>query len=139
MKREALKGREFDWWAIDRDDHLALFATAGYGPIPEAVLHATRSEDDDGEILRRVVACLPQSSKWNEQGRGPGKCDEWRDLGSRGVFVYDWLHWSGPYERVIEPLVPVLAAALPSELRNILRAVSISDSFALTARAEAPP
>lgn len=41
IAREDFMGLELDFLAVDRDGHVALFCTAGYGPIPEAT--ATKS------------------------------------------------------------------------------------------------
>jgi hypothetical protein len=30
-------GLEFDWLGVDRHGHVAVFTTAGYGPVPEGV------------------------------------------------------------------------------------------------------
>jgi len=38
IKREDITGLEFDWFAIDQDEHIAVFCSAGNVEIPELVL-----------------------------------------------------------------------------------------------------
>ena len=126
MKREDLCGLEFDWFAVDRDDHIGVFSTAGYGEIPVAVL--------DGHIAPQDVNCetnlvktMPVAGGWSPEGRGPGRCQEWKDLAARGVYVFDWRHWAGPYERIILPGTPVRLAAVPRESQDAFRLVGMRD------------
>jgi len=69
---------------------------------------------------------MPEIGGHRVEGRGPGACEDYRLFGNRGLYVYDWKHWSGPYERIIVPTVPVRADTLSSETLALLRAVNIS-------------
>jgi hypothetical protein len=107
VDRNQLLGLEFDFALIDGDGHVALFSTAGYGPIPKNVLAAAEpSERADPQSV--LLASLPEVGAARVEGRGPGTCTEWPALGCRGVFVYDWLAHDGPYERVIAPEVAIV-------------------------------
>jgi hypothetical protein len=119
--REKLIGLEFDFLAIDRDGHVALFATAGYGPIPEAALTLTDDEQllSVEDVALRALAIV---GAWQELGRGAGKCQEWRELGSRGLFVFDWKHREGPYELVVSPSRALNADELTAPLRRVVSA-----------------
>jgi hypothetical protein len=44
---------------------------------------------------------MPEIGGHRVEGHGLGWCKDWRLLGNRGLYVYDWKHWSGPYERII--------------------------------------
>lgn len=78
-----LQGIEFDWFAIDSNGHIALFATAGEGFVPEAVIrcHENHSATSDS---------LPTSRY--------GTSEVWRDYADLGLFVFDWALPGGPYE-----------------------------------------
>jgi hypothetical protein len=93
---EDVSGIEFDFVARDRDGHIALFATSGRGPFPSSVR-------EDAQPEAELIRAFQISGKAIPEGRGPGTCVEWRQLGERGVFVFDWLRPAGPYERVISP------------------------------------
>lgn len=77
-----LSGLEFDWFAVDSEGNLALFATAGEGFIPYFVgeHHAKHSS---------VSASLsaPQA----------GTREVWNDYAALGLFVFDWALPGGPY------------------------------------------
>ncbi len=125
MRRDDMRGLEFDWWAIDQDDHVALFCTAGQGDIPTEVLKAYGDQPTDPD-LRDLIPQLVPSGPWQEEGRGPGTCREFRDLGARGVFVFDGLLAPGPYERIIRPANPVRLHALPTGVREAVVLVRLS-------------
>jgi len=55
MSRQEVEGGEFDWFAVDGNGHLGHFATAGYGPVPAAVLSRLAEVRD----LDERVLCLP--------------------------------------------------------------------------------
>lgn len=53
----------------------------------------------------------------------PGRIDDWLEMARRGLFGYDWQHWSGPYLRAATPSVPIQIADLPTELREAVSVV----------------
>jgi hypothetical protein len=112
MGREAVEGGEFDWFAVDGAGHVGHFATAGFGPVPASVLARL---DESWELPERVLA-LPAIGQ--ATGHLPGRIDDWLEMARRGLFSYDWQHWSGPYRRAATPSVPVHVADLPAELRR---------------------
>ena len=125
-RQEILGIVEFDWFAIDSVGELTLCSSAGFGEIPEIVLQQCSLADSPIQHLDRLIALMPEIGSHRAEGRGPGACREWPSLGNRGVYVYDWKHYSGPYERIIVPDVPVRADALCSEILASLRPVTIS-------------
>jgi hypothetical protein len=124
MTRDSLYGLEFDWLAFDADGHLALCSSAGYGEIPAVVLENT-SEDDAWNAAESLLLTLPVIGEATAEGRGPGSCAEWPALASRGVFIFDWNHWRGPYERIVVPSVAVPRPQLARDLRRRLLVVDL--------------
>lgn len=124
MKREDYEGLEYDWFAVDADLHVAVFSTAGWGEIPSVVLEANPPWDDS-ETERILAERLAPTGRYLPEGRGPGTCEEWKLLAERGIYVFDWRHWSGPYERIVAPSVPVRLAAIPDELQRPFSAVKL--------------
>ena len=96
-----IDGMEFDWFASDPEGAFAVFATAGFGPVPDSVREAIASHDAIGDSIEVI--------NW-------GSCDIWQSFSSVGLFVYDWSVMEGRYLRVAEPTV-----ALRSDLAANLR------------------
>lgn len=86
-----LTGLEFDWFAVDRDGRLALFASAGEGFLPGGVgaHHVDYSELSDS---------LPAPRS--------GTSDVWSDYAALGLFVFDWALPGGPYQKRASPICP---------------------------------
>ena len=136
MKRDAVVGEEFDWWAVDCDDHVALFSTAGYGEVPTDVLDAYGDPSAQPQ-LGTLLPLINFTTTWREVGRGPGTSDEFRQLGAHGMFVFDWRHWHGPYERIVRPDVAARVRDLPHLVRESvvlvgLRAVCFAEVAGVT-------
>lgn len=100
------QGTEFDWFALDEAGEVAVFATAGFGPVPTQV--RTASEDHDAIGDRITVT-------------GWGTPDVWDSYARVGLFAYDWDDSLHCYSRVRQPSqpiseglsVPLAAMALP--------------------------
>lgn len=125
-RKDEYVGTEFDWFLIDRFGALGACSTAGYGEIPAAVLRDLPEGREPIEFIDSIISTLPQSGSHSVQGEGPGACSEWRQLGNRGLFVFDWQSWSRSYVCVIRPVTPFKAGQLPSDLYGHLRPVIAS-------------
>jgi hypothetical protein len=88
-KLREVQGVEFDWFAIDQDGHVALFATAGFGPVPASVLAASGAHDAVGQSIAI---------------RGFGSSTVWESYAQVGLYAFDWSDTKGSYVRVAEPL-----------------------------------
>jgi hypothetical protein len=122
VDRKQLLGREFDFAFGDEDGHVALFSTAGYGPVPKAALMA-KGVEALPEPEQVMLANLSEIGSVQSEGRGPGQCAEWPALGRRGVYVYDWRPHSGPYERIIVPEIATTSNAVGSCVVSLLAGV----------------
>ena len=98
-------GMEFDWVAADRNGSVALFSTAGYGPIPDGVLD---QRDHHSTMIARI----------EDLAEIPGSTDLLTYNGPVPVYVYDWTVHSGPYCRAQTPRGgnPVTVGDLPEQL-----------------------
>ncbi len=117
MSREVIEGGEFDWFAVDGVGHVGHFATAGFGPVPTAILARL---GELRELNERFIA-LPAIG--DATGHLPGQIDDWLEMARRGLFAYDWQHWSGPYRRAATPSLPVQVAELPPVFRQSLSVI----------------
>ena len=111
--RPELQGREVDWFAVDGEGHLALFATAGEGFVPEVAL--ARIEEHEA-----LAESLPAPHAGNRS--------VWNDYAAQGFFVYDWSLPGGPYERRAVPTAS-MAAQLRARVLAIGELPTAQESF----------
>ena len=102
---EHIEGGEFDWFAIDRAGEIALFATAGEGSIPIAVIN--------NHIEHSNISNTLNSPNW-------GSDKVWDDYAILGFYVFDWELHGGSYNRKSIPL-----SVITSELKS--KIISITD------------
>lgn len=134
--REDLYGWGFDFLAVDQNDQLALFCSSGYGEIPPSALNfffkgSAPLLEELPDYERELIDQLPSFGAATIEGRGVGQCTAWLELGRRGLFVYDWLDYHGPYDRLVSPSIPITSRQLPSGLRDVI-ALTLPSSFAAT-------
>ncbi len=108
VERRDFFGLEFDFLAVDDDDHVAFFSSAGYGPLPVAVLDRPEREQEAVE----AVEALPIVSEIGHRPVGEGDFSFWLIRVERGLFVYDWERTYGPYRRLAAPVSPVSIDAM---------------------------
>ena len=99
-------GEEFDWFAFDEAGQVAVFATAGSGPVHAQVPLEASIHDAVGDRI--------EVSGW-------GTNAVWDSYARVGLYAYDWDGQQNCYRRVAEPFLAVTeelsahlgAAALP--------------------------
>jgi hypothetical protein len=110
----AAHSMDTQWFAVDRDGHVALFITGEAGSMP-----LTASEGDVDEALRAL------GSKQTEEGLDYDEEAIGQELARLGVHVYeddsDW--FTGPYRRAHKPKKPLHVDQLPPELRQQVKEV----------------
>jgi hypothetical protein len=123
-------GFDWAWLATDKDGHVAVFTTAGCGPIPVDHLnssHDTFEFDVEREISRLAERC---SAKMLVDLPRP---DSFVTLAQRGFFTFDWfdIHRSEQestkmYEAMAVPAEPILISSLPEKIAVIATQLSFS-------------
>ncbi len=104
MNREdEITGREFDWFAIDINNDIAVFSTAGSGNASQTVLNNYEEHDSISETL--------ETENWGSE-------NVWNDLANYGFYVFDWKLNQGPYIRKITP-ARNLSKELKTKIKNI--------------------
>ena len=121
-------GIEFDWLGVDRQGHVAVFTTAGYGPVPVDVNQHHVGVD---AALDRVSE-LPVTGSAGDIVRraAGGDYSDWDAYSAKGFYAYDWQVWDGPYQRLSSPTVPLSISQLPADLRAVAHFVEFPVSFA---------
>ena len=116
MTKEELFGSEFDWFALDANNNVALFATAGFGYIPDAVI---QSYDDHADITDFFL-----TPHWGSEGI-------WDDYAKYGLFVYDWVGASEHYATLPDCYVKVREPAqeMPEDLKDRILSISGVQKF----------
>ena len=103
------QGMEFDWFARDREGHLAVFSSAGRGFIPQSVFSATVVPYNEfiASIAGRTKAAAVLAFKEN------GQYHDWKVYAEHGLFAYDFqdVHRTAAEERrgydlIYRPTVP---------------------------------
>ncbi|WP_253159043.1 hypothetical protein [Stieleria tagensis] len=91
-------GGEFDWFAVDKDDSVAAFSTAGFGPVPDVVFEI--GLDAYLGLVDFIENALAHTSSLHSGGFTP--------YSERGIFVFDFrASESGQYELASAPIDPI--------------------------------
>jgi hypothetical protein len=110
-------GWDYGWLACDAADHVAVFTSAGLGPIPLSTI-ALRPDSDKAERLAERLPvrgeCEPNTDAWTE-------C--FKEFARRGLYSYDWqdvhraiVAKTQHYELMARPAMPALVSELPAEV-----------------------
>src|SRR5262245_20446873 len=119
------QGIDCSWLASDREGHLGVFVTGGFGPIPvQALLPGYPLDDIEEQILK-----LPKTSDVHLPAPTP-EPGRFSEFAVRGLFVYDWsdvrrtvAEQIGEYELVALPYRPLTLERLPEDLAEAARSV----------------
>lgn len=126
------RGLDLAWLGVDTSGKVAVFLTAGEGPIPASALPWALGEPD----LEPQLHALPITGEARVLVSVPND-ESFRSFGKRGLFVFDWsdvhrsqLQAKGLYELVCSPESPLLCEALPAGLQAVAVATPIAgESF----------
>ncbi len=121
-------GIEFDWLGVDREGHVAVFTTAGYGPVPADVNQ--HLADVDAAFDRVKELPVTGSADNIMQRSADGDYSDWYTYSAKGFYAYDWQVWDGPYQRLSTPTVPISISQLPAALLAIAHFAEFRMSFA---------
>jgi hypothetical protein len=123
--RKNLHGIDCAWLAADSTGQVAIFTTAGEGPVPEAALSAI-------ETLEANVHLLPEVSAF-ELLVSIKRPEDFVAFASRGLFAYDWsdihktaVNTLNAYELLARPISPITVAELPASLRVLATSSTLS-------------
>ncbi len=112
-----LDGIDAAWLAIDGLGQVAVFTTAGQGPVPKSALASIESAEAD--VLRLPAIC--EATRVMAVPRP----DSFVAFAERGLFAYDWsdAHRTssgsiGGYELAAVPTIPVRTSQLPAGLQS---------------------
>lgn len=87
---EDIRGREFDWYAIDNEGNIAMFASGGSGQAPKVVIENYAEYDDISEEI--------EQPNW-------GSINVWQDYAKLGFYVFETNINGGPFIKRAEPFV----------------------------------
>jgi hypothetical protein len=127
-------GIEFDWLGVDQRGHVAVFTTAGYGPLPKDVnLHLNDVDDAIDQLDRLpVIGEADQIVK----PASDGNYSDWYTYSAQGFYAYDWDDSHGPYLRLSVPTVPIAIGSLPSTMQAVGRYATFELDFAEASQIE---
>jgi hypothetical protein len=111
---------DIGWLANDSAGHVAVFTTAGEGPIPRAAVPSH-------EVAEAFVHQLQETSDHRLLASMPDPSD-FISFAKRGFFAYDWCDTRG-YELVAVPDTPAKLSELPGHVRDIANLVKVETAF----------
>jgi hypothetical protein len=117
------------WLGVDLQGHVAVFTTAGFGPVPMEI--DQHLADVEAAVVQ--VEQLPVIGSANYTGQPASGCYIPVDYSVRGFYVYDWeayRTYDGPYTQMASPAVPVSVSQLPAEVRAVAQLVKFPVKFA---------
>ena len=118
-------GLEFDWLACDADGFVGMFASAGFGAVPEESVAIPDAVD---AALDRFKA-LPAKGDATSIG-GTTTPDDWMAAARRGLFAFDWAHNRDRYEIEARPSRALHIDAIPDDAtRDLVKRVQIPVRF----------
>jgi hypothetical protein len=120
-----LRDVDLPWLALDAAGRLAVFTTAGEGPVPASALRVLNSAE---AVLARL-SVVGRHELLIEYPRP----DDFIAFAERGLYAYDWTDahrvssdCTRCYELVARPLRPISIAELSPELRSPFKATVIA-------------
>jgi len=109
---------DFEWFAVDALDELAMFTNAGTSSFPECLssrlndLYGFFSAIQGFELVSDVTIIIS-----NDEGR---KRNDWTSISRRGIFGYDCNIRNGKrYEQICAPVSPVKFTSVKASLEGI--------------------
>lgn len=119
-------GINFEWLAVDPTGCVALFDSAGYGAVPPIVFQHVEHVDDAVDMVDGLPMLNKAIKKVRSEG---GDHTYWSNIIIRGLYVYDWELWHGPYQRLTSPVKLVSVDDLPPSIRSAAQLVKVSVPF----------
>jgi hypothetical protein len=110
------RGVELDWIAVDTEENIGYFSTAGFGPIPASVISLGEVGDGLEELVRNLPICT--SSVVTSLFRRD--ITDWIRAAERGLFAFDWRSSSSSYELIARPAKPVSCKLLSEPAMRVL-------------------
>jgi hypothetical protein len=127
-RRAAVTGVEFDWLLVDRRGEVALCCSFADGEVPDVILELDELQRKTfQEAVTSLGRRLPVLGTFGEEGDGMGSDFESPEFAKRGIYVFDWKPWSGPYSRVLLPTVPVQFSSVEAHLGSCRDQVPVAD------------
>jgi hypothetical protein len=121
---------DFEWYATDRNGHIASFTTAGFAIVPRKVF---QSKEDYWRCVD-YIRQLPTRCNYLRSMVENGDRSPWINEARRGLFAYDWTCNAGqyvagePYWLIASPELPLTLDEVPGEIRAWLEMVRFSSS-----------
>jgi len=138
------EARDFDWFGVDADGHLAHFTTAGFKRLPASV---SESAEDLESVTDYFDKNAPIRGAHRVDSESVARFKEWHgeenesrylasfiSMADRGLYSFDIDTYVRPgiaYCRIAIPESPLLLSDLPNEVREIVERTKIlSNCFA---------
>lgn len=91
--------------AVDINDRIGFFSTAGFGGVPKSAFDALRADVDLGELIRELSVTGVVSIAL---GTEPGICTECFEAAQPGIFAFEWGSYQC-YDLAYKPALPIFS------------------------------
>jgi hypothetical protein len=127
MLNSNIKGLQFIWVACDRNNHLAVFNTAGGGFVDERVFNI------EPNIYDQLINEIYTKNKSGQAIKADPTFDqEWQDIAERGFYCFDWLGIYQPisekrYQKIAAPTKPLSLSDLPLSIQSYSKTIKLKE------------
>jgi hypothetical protein len=123
MALKNIRGFEYDWLALDADDRVVFFSTAGGGYAPDAF------REDTGAHKAAIAALLATRMSTSAEFApilAPAYVNTWQAVAERGLYAFDSDPNGHPYKLVAAPVKPARLGDLPASVVATARRIKLS-------------
>lgn len=118
-------GSDVCWFAIDKNEYIAMFSSNGWGPVPIVSL---QNEEKIGELIDYIIE-FKEVRNFNALFNLECIDNSYLDVVKRGIFYFDYDESTkdGNYVLVAYPTAPMIISQLLLEQQVLLSKVSLQE------------
>lgn len=118
MRNDSYLGLEFDWLAVDSFGRLAVFSTAGFGPVSSVALATAEKQEAAIKILLTEHTYTENTDYLTSKTIFP-------------FYIYDWKLHGGPYVLKKKPVdtTPATLDSLPKSSHSLVTHMQLDFSI----------
>lgn len=114
---------DLDWFALDKDGHIAHLTSAGWGSVPRYFIEFPDKLCDLSSLFQAMPAStIPMLTSYPDLRYN---WNDFKEMASKGLFSFDYQVYKGPYVLVAKPSIPLNSQTLPTEIQQTLEKVQV--------------
>jgi hypothetical protein len=123
----AIDFADVEWYGLDRDNSIALFTSAGPGPVPRSAFRDRNQHDAVAEFFRS----LPRKGHAEMLVKHGWNMDDWSRAAERGLYAFDYEKSQGRvdgYYLIARPEKAIGIEELPAWVQQWLEGIRLNDA-----------